>query len=159
MTNALAVLTMSCSAACAQAATSLEPGVHIDPGSPAAKEYALPLAQARQTGGGASTGKDSSGALFGTGIKPPGSGGSQRAGNARPGARRLVSGKSVAGSTGTAATVPAAVLRAERSQASSSGDGSTLALLGGGVAILVLGGLGGTVLRRGRHSTSVHPFL
>ena len=31
-------------------AGALEPGVHVDPGSPAAKEYALPLDQARQTG-------------------------------------------------------------------------------------------------------------
>ena len=40
-------------------------GVHVDPGSPVAKEYALPLATAR--GAPADTG--SSGSLFGTGIK------------------------------------------------------------------------------------------
>jgi len=44
------------------------------------------------------------------------------------------------------------VLRAERSRAS-DGDGSTLALIGGGVAILVLGGFGGTVLRHNRRPT------
>ncbi|MDQ6778682.1 MAG: hypothetical protein M3071_21210, partial [Actinomycetota bacterium] len=38
------------------------PGVHIDPGSPVAKEYAIPLASAR--GGGGS----GSGQLFGGGI-------------------------------------------------------------------------------------------
>ena len=52
-------------------------GVHVDPGSPVAKEYALPLATAR--GAPADTG--SNGSLFGTGIKKskirrPSSGGS-----------------------------------------------------------------------------------
>ncbi len=50
--------------ASALAGGSLSPGVHVDPGSPAAKEYALPLATAR--GAPADTG--STGALFGKGI-------------------------------------------------------------------------------------------
>lgn len=50
--------------ASALAGGSLSPGVHLDPGSPAAKEYALPLATAR--GAPADTG--STGALFGKGI-------------------------------------------------------------------------------------------
>jgi hypothetical protein len=36
---------LSCPAAPALAAADLEPGVHADPGSPAAKQYALPLNQ------------------------------------------------------------------------------------------------------------------
>lgn len=39
-------------------------GIHIDPGSPAAKEYALPLSSAR----GVPPGSASSGGLFGVGI-------------------------------------------------------------------------------------------
>jgi hypothetical protein len=45
------------------------------------------------------------------------------------------------------------VLRAARTQGSSAGSGSWLALVGGGVAILLLGGFGGTVLRHSRRPT------
>ncbi len=160
---ALAMLAFSCLPVSAQAATGLEPGVHADPGSPAAKEYALPINQARQTGaapGHASTG---SAALFGAGIKPPGSGGSGRggsgAGNAPGGARREASGTPSSNNPGAASAnpvtaVPAIVLREARSQSSPSGGDSLLALLGGGVAILVLGAFGGTIMRRS-HRPSV----
>jgi hypothetical protein len=147
---------MSFSTASAQAGTGLEPGVHIDPGSPAAKEYALPLNQARQAGTGSSSSGSSSGVLFGAGIKPPGSGGTPRSGSGsrdvRAQGRDLASGPGGVTASGPQAALPAAVLRASSSQASSGSGGSILALLGGGVAILVLGGLGGTVLRRSRHS-------
>lgn len=43
------------------ASTALPPGVHGDPGSPAGKEYAFPLGQARGIGGGSGG--------FGSGIK------------------------------------------------------------------------------------------
>jgi hypothetical protein len=42
-----------------------QPGVHIDPNSPAAKEYSIPLGQAR---GGAAGGSGGSSKLFGSGI-------------------------------------------------------------------------------------------
>jgi hypothetical protein len=136
-----------------QVALGLEPGVHVDPGSPAAKEYALPLNQARRTGGNAGQAKAGASMLFGAGIKPPGSGGAKQAGadsgeaqrEARPGASGATPRDQVA-------PVPAIVLRAARSQSSSNGDGSILALLGGGVAIIILGALGGTLMRRGRRS-------
>lgn len=138
-------LSLSCLAVFAQAATGLEPGVHADPGSPATKEYALPLNQARQTGGGTPT-TSGSAALFGVGIKPPGSGGPGHAGPA-VGHTSSSAGRG-APSSGPGAPVPAIVLRTARSQASSNGNGSLLTLLGGGVAILVLGGFGGTLMRR-----------
>jgi hypothetical protein len=158
VTGILAALTVAlalgCVSASAQAATGLEPGVHVDPGSPAAKQYALPLSQARQTGGGASTNSGSA-VLFGAGIKPPGSGGSgparSSAGGTQHGAHRGAAGAS---SSDLSTSVPA-IVRASNSRASSGGDGSLLALLGGGVAILVLGGFGGTLMRRSRRS--VHP--
>ena len=50
-----------------------------------------------------------------------------------------------------AATDPA-ITRALRE--SGGGDGSTLALIGGGVAVLVLGGFGGTVLRHSRRPSA-----
>jgi hypothetical protein len=139
----------------AQAASGLEPGVHVDPGSPAAKEYALPLNQARQTGSERPSQTSSEGTLFGAGIKPPGAGGSGGA-NGRRDAHNASGGvtstrRPSAGSSSQPALAQA-VLRAERSSGS-SGDGSLLALLGGGVTILVLGGFGGTVLRHSRRPT------
>jgi hypothetical protein len=155
----LAAIALSGAASSAQAA-SVEPGVHVDPGSPAAKEYALPLNQARGTGSApsaaGSTQTPSEGTLFGAGIKPPGSGGPPRgsgsaAGGRRPGAS--VAGQAQGAGSASQPPLPQAVLRAAREQGSSGVDGSTLALLGGAVAILVLGGFGGTVLRHNRRPT------
>ena len=155
----LVALTLVCVAP-ASAAAAVEEGVHVDPGSPAAHEYALGLTQARHTGSGSASRSaphsERSETLFGDGIKPPASGGSSKSaagskargrgghGTPSPGAPATLSG--------VEAGVPAAVLRAERSRGS-GGDGSTLALIGGGVAILVLGGFGGTVLRHNRRPT------
>jgi hypothetical protein len=156
----LVALTLLCLPPGASAAASVEEGVHVDPGSPAAHEYALALTQARHTGSGSasrsSTHSGRSETLFGDGIKPPTSGGSSKSGagsKARGGdGRGRPSPRVPATLSGIEAGVPAAVLRAERSR-SSGGDGSTLALIGGGVAILVLGGFGGTVLRHNRRPT------
>jgi len=106
----------------------------------------LPLNQARGTGGVTGHTTSSSAALFGAGIKPPGSGGSGRA-KSTAGNTPSSAGRG-APSSDPEAPVPAIVLRAARSQASSSGNGSLLTLLGGGVIILVLGGFGGMLMRR-----------
>lgn len=167
--GAVAACTLCCALASAQAASALEPGVHVDPGSPAAKEYALPLDQARQTGSESSSQPSSEGGLFGAGIKPPGSGGSSRGGGGPGGTGGGGTGGSATGghgangtghaatpAQGATATSPSqaqlaqAALRAAREQGSGGGNGSILALVGGGVAILVLGGFGGTVLRHSR---------
>jgi hypothetical protein len=156
---------LSCGTAFGQGATDLEPGVHVDPGSPAAKEYALPLNQARRTGAApASHESPPEAALFGAGIKPPGSSGPPRSGPGSGG--RASTGRRISGATraaGTAlsesdpGTLPPAVLRAARSQGAGGGADSLLVLLGGGVVILVLGGFGGTVLRHNRRPTSSRP--
>jgi hypothetical protein len=156
VTCALAVLALGCAPAFAahtvQPTSGLEPGVTIDEGSPAAKEYALALTQARHTGSkGVSA--SSSEAPFGAGITPPASGGK---GSGPKGGTRGASGtssRSGAESGHATPALPAAVLGATRT-AASSGNGSVLALLGGGVAILVLGGLGGVVLRHSRRPPS-----
>ena len=140
----------------ASVSSALEPGVHADPGSPAAKEYALPLTQARQTG------SPHGGGLFGAGIgrKPSGPGGSPggpastahrahgrfdgRGSSTASGGSRLAGRPSA--SEAADGSLPAAVQSAAHARAS-SGAGSLLALLGGGVAVLALGALGGTVLR------------
>jgi hypothetical protein len=142
--SVLAILALSCSTAAAHTGTAphtgatLAPGVHVDPGSPAAKEYAIPLTQASDVGGSSS---GSSTPTFGAGI----SSGSHGAGSHRAGA------SSSAGSTKAhtfATGLPAAAL-----QTSSGSGGSVLALLGGGAVILLLGGIGGAVLWRSRRRT------
>jgi hypothetical protein len=131
-------------------AGALEGGVHVDPGSPAAKEYALPLTQARHTG-------SPRGGLFGAGIRR-----AAAAGAAKPthGASTHDSAKALSAARGGRATpaersriarLPAAVRSAVR--AGEGGDsGSILALAAGGVVVLALGALGGTVVR-GRRTT------
>lgn len=144
------------SGAITSVSSALEPGVHADPGSPAAKEYALPLTQARRTG------SPHGGGLFGAGIrhKPSGPGGSSGgpASTAHPargrfdgrGSGTASGGSRLAGSTSASeaanGSLPAAVQSAAHARAG-GGSGSLLALLGGGVAVLALGALGGTVLR------------
>jgi hypothetical protein len=158
--GALAVLAISLSATPARANAELEPGVRVDPGSPAAKQYVLQLNQARQTGT-QGTHASSSGSPFGAGITPPG-GGSTGGGAARTGAGETSAGRhGAAGRHGSGkptsvkapVPLPAGVLRAARTQGSSAGSGSWLALLGGGIAVLLLGGFGGTVLRHSRRPT------
>jgi hypothetical protein len=157
MAIALAVLAIGFSAVVADAAPGLEPGVHADPGSPAAKEYALPLDQARQTGS-PPKGGSSRAVPFGAGIHPPGGSGSGSSAGESPrhGAAgkgtSLVAASNASGSS-TRAIIPAAVLRAASERGSSGGGGSILALIGGGVAILVLGGFGGMVMRRSHRAT------
>jgi hypothetical protein len=41
-----------------------------------------------------------------------------------------------------------------RTSSSGGGDGSLLALIGGGIAVLILGGFGGTVLRHSRRPST-----
>jgi hypothetical protein len=153
MIGVLTVLVIGCPAILTPTAAALEPGVHIDPGSPAAKEYALPLNQARQTGV-APRGGSSGPAPFGAGIRPPGGsgGGPSNSGSAGSGVSPK-SGVSPANASRTKATIPAVVLRSASEPTSSGGDGSILALIGGGVAILVLGGFGGMVMRRSHRTT------
>jgi hypothetical protein len=148
---ALGALATSWAAAGAQA---LEPGVHVDPGSPAAKEYALPLSQARQTGSESTSQASAESTLFGAGIKPPGSGSPPRGGKGRAGAQESqgasVPAPSASSGSGAGQVLGELVLRDTRAHGSDNGNGSILALVGGGVAILVLGGFGGTVLRHSR---------
>ena len=154
MAGALAVLVISCSAASVQAASGLEPGVHIDPGSPAAKEYALPLNQARQTGASSPAGSSAAAAApFGAGIHPPGGSGGGPSHRGSAGSDVSPANASRANASEARVIIPAVVLRSASGRASPGGDGSILALLGGGVAILVLGGFGGMVLRRSHRAT------
>jgi len=73
----------------AGAASAQDRGVHVDPDSPAGKEYALPLDSARRDASGSPNGTGATGQsapLFGAGVsKATGSGGSERSGSGSEG--------------------------------------------------------------------------
>lgn len=131
-------------------------------GSPAAKQYALPLNQAREIGrGGADSGASAS-PLFGAGIGNTRSHRSTVAANgtgpdARAGAgsgaepRRLPRGGS---SSNRSALASLDASHLDIAAHEGAGDGSLLALLGGAIAVLLLGGAGGVAMRRVRRSSS-----
>ncbi|MFL5866817.1 MAG: hypothetical protein ACJ766_06930 [Thermoleophilaceae bacterium] len=140
------------------AAAKDEPGVHVDPGSPSGKEYAIPLEGARRdaSGGGSSSGSSggSSGSsgggaakapLFGEGITP--AGGSQSGGG---------SGNGSGGSAHKGGKKASAVEQTARStlaSAPAAGSGDSTAQTGAiGLAVLLLGGALGLLLRRGLRS-------
>jgi hypothetical protein len=158
------------------------PGVHIDPGSPVAKEYAIPLAQARAGSG------SSGGQLFGKGITPAQSttpapvtpppaaaapaaepatetaGGvhaarhAHRAAGHHPGARRRARPTHRAADRGTqvaAATAAPASAELSASSRPSGGGGAGIEwMVGVAALVLALGGLGGAVLARHSRSAS-----
>jgi hypothetical protein len=57
------------------AAPAQDPGVHFDSGTPAGKEYAIPLAEGRAEGAGTTNQRAAANTPFGVGITPPGGGG------------------------------------------------------------------------------------
>jgi hypothetical protein len=54
------------------AAYAIDPGVNYDPGSPAGKEYAIPLVEGRSDAAGTTDQQKGANIPFGVGIKPPG---------------------------------------------------------------------------------------
>ena len=172
---ALAVLPGS-----AVAAPSPTPGVQVDPNSPVAKEYSIPLSNAR----GGTPGSAQTGPTFGSGITRGGGGGSA-GGGAGSGAASTSTGAS-AGSTGSTSAAKHSVARHKgahhRSHATApvkpvvqrhpasieappsaakvihAGSGSGFAWMAGvGVLVLVLGGLGGYALTARTRRNSPHP--
>ena|SRR5829696_4283499 len=68
------------------ASAQIDPGVNYDPGSPAGKEYAIPLVEGRSEGAGTTDQREGANIPFGVGIESPGGGGPNRAdGHARAG--------------------------------------------------------------------------
>jgi hypothetical protein len=131
----------------------IAPGVFADPSTPAGKEYALQLQQARGTGSPPPTAKShaSSPSLFGAGIAPAKSTAKSQP-PAKPTTRRDAGASTSHRSSATTATKPTATSDrvAAPPAAGSSSGGGTLALVGGAAAILALGGLGGVLMRRRR---------
>ena len=133
-------------------------GVFVDPDSPTAKQYAIPLESARRQAdpdgdgqvappGGRPPGTDPA-ALFGEGIAS-----ASRAGKSSKSKRSGSKSDSKAGGTasdgasssGSKDPVQAAV---SNPGAPSGGVGSTLLIAAGGGLVLLIGGLAGFVLRR-----------
>ena len=121
------------------------PGVHIDPGSPAGREYAIPLGQARSTGAPARATRADSAQLFGVGISP-----------SKPGPTPDPAPAAAIRSAHRTAPPPAAVkpeavaITPVRKLLDGGGGQSSGAwwMLAAGALVLVLGGLGGAVLAR-----------
>ena len=73
-------VSVACLALCgtlglSSAALAQDPGVHFDSGSPAGKEYAIPLAEGRAEGAGTTNQRAAADTPFGVGITPRGGGG------------------------------------------------------------------------------------
>lgn len=68
----------------AGATAQIDPGVNYDPGSPAGKEYAIPLVEGRSEGAGTTDQQEGANIPFGVGITPR----SRRADRNERGARR-----------------------------------------------------------------------
>jgi hypothetical protein len=63
------------------ASAQIDPGVNYDPGSPAGKEYAIPLVEGRSDAAGTTNQRDGANIPFGIGVKPPGGKGGGKQGN------------------------------------------------------------------------------
>jgi hypothetical protein len=125
-------------------------GVHIDPGTPAGKQYAIPLGQARSTGAPSHVAAAGSAQLFGAGITssepsaathPTGAAGGR---TTRRSAPSPAAGKPPAVKPAAVAIIPVRKLLG-------SGPGESSGvwwMLAAGALVLVLGGLGGAVLAR-----------
>lgn len=142
-------------------------GVHTDPGSPAGKQYAIPIPSARRETSGDSGGSSSSAApLFGVGVTAAGgvtrdasaTSSADGAGTAAADGRGTAGTKSKARSgqyRGTSGGISSAGTSASdgktqngSTESSDVGATSWLPLLGGGALVLLIGGGGGFLLRR-----------
>jgi hypothetical protein len=124
-------------------AIAQDDGVHVDPKTPAGKEYALPLDSARRdAAGGADTGSTSGAApLFGAGISRRDAQGTGKGGQKRSANGTEDNGAATDGETSSSKTVAAAVAK--------NGTGLSGGLLTGLIAlgVLLIGGIVGLSLR------------
>ena len=70
------------------ASAQIDPGVNYDPGSPAGKEYAIPLVEGRSEGAGTTNQQKGANIPFGLGITPPGGKGSGRGNGSGAGGKK-----------------------------------------------------------------------
>ncbi|MCA1569087.1 MAG: hypothetical protein LC798_01955 [Chloroflexi bacterium] len=153
------LLLMLCALALtAPAAAAAEDEVFVDPGSPSGKEYALPVDSARKQAAGDARNKSSNSQatpLFGEGVdRDAGSAG----GGSGSGESDAGGGSGRGGASGDGGGEASSPQRADpeggtpvtaRAQAASPDGGSgTIAIIGAGAGVLLLGGAIGLVLRR-----------
>ncbi len=124
------VIALGLSSAIAGPAAAVEPGVFVDPGSPAGKEYGVPLSQLRGAASGHAPVGNQSPPLFGIGISPPGDTGSAApSGTPRGGSRQSRRGRATSGRLRASATLPGGV---GATGAGTAGSGFTGAGVAGG---------------------------
>jgi hypothetical protein len=141
-------------------ASAQERGVFVDPDSPAGKEYAIPLEQARGEAAGDSSGREGGGVangssaqpLFGVGIERPDGGARGQDAGAAETDRSGGANQRREGQDGGSGTSPGKVAPNARSTAAieAAASGGSDALLTAGIAGAVLGAglLAGFGLRR-----------
>jgi hypothetical protein len=139
-------------------------GVHVDPGSPAGKQYAIPIPSARsQTSGQAGGAGSANPPLFGVGVTPdatvatggasaaPATAGQRTSPRSAGTAAQAADNKSRRQAARHGSTAPPTTGRTGRppsAESSAVGGTSWLPLLGGGALVLLIGGGGGFLLRR-----------
>ena len=142
-------ITLAVFAASGGQAVAQSDGVFVDPDSPAGKEYALPLEEARREaappGQGSDGAKDSDNPLFGAGIARRGSS-KTAAGDERGAPAGAVPGEAGNKGRGRAESTAAAVVAAQGSENLSAGVLTGLVALG----VLSIGGAVGLVARSRR---------
>lgn len=125
-------------------------GVFIDPGTPSSKEYVIPIEQARRDAAHGSntpmiTPGERSAPLFGEGVTPDGGATNAESSDGQTGGSATAAdGTSGDGSAGPDASTQQASLRPTDGNSSVA----TLALIGGGVGVVLVGGVAGLLLRR-----------
>lgn len=137
-----------------------ENGVTVDPRSPAGKEYALPIDRARRDADDSTDSGRASTPAFGAGVRADRAPGRTEDRSTRGGAARGTPPASPSSSSTSAQTATSAQQAREREGINrallkaSAGDGGSsqgsLALLLGGVAVMVIGVGAGFLLRRGK---------
>ena len=97
------------------ASAQIDPGVNYDPGSPAGKEYAIPLVEGRSEGAGTTDQQEGANIPFGVGIEPPGGGPGKRdkPANGRNGAANRAGAPGTSGG-GTSEELAARIAEAEQ---------------------------------------------
>jgi hypothetical protein len=124
-------------------AHAIDPGVTYDPGTPAGKEYAIPIVQGRAEGAGTQNQRAAANTPFGVGVTPPGGRDGGAGGHSGPGA------KNGSRADAQSARDPNGDLRHRLGQAEDP-EGTSLWTLGIALAVLVSAALFVLLLRNRR---------
>jgi hypothetical protein len=154
----------------ASALAKTSPGVHVDPGSPAAKEYQVPLGAARGNG---TSGTGNTQPLFGSGItKTPAPASTPTTATTTPAVSKVTHAKKkqkhhtnrqhkTRHAAAAPVTKPPTPRAPSPARAIGTSSGSSIGwtwMLGAAVIVVLLGAAGGIALaRRGRGTRSPYP--